>query len=107
MTKLFAIFALLSYFVKEVILSNLAVARDVLRRRPQIRPEITTLRLGPLTNRQAFVLTNMVTMTPGTLSIELSNDLSQLTVHTLYGYQIDTLKRSIERSYEPLIRNAL
>ena len=107
MKRAFAFLNLLLFFAKEVVLSNLQVARDVLGRTGRLRPGIVTIRISDLTERQAFVLANLITMTPGTLSLDLSIEERTLTLHTLYSDQTEKLQQTISAEYEPKIIHAL
>jgi len=107
MKRLIAIISLLAFYAKEVVLSNLLVARDVLSHRGRIQPGIVTIQLGHLTERQAFVLANLITMTPGTLCLDLSMERQSITLHTLYAHQREELQQTIARQYEPRISHAL
>jgi len=107
MGRLIAIIQLLAFFAKELIVSNLVVARDALRPKPCLDPEIKAMELEALSDTQVFFLANLVTMTPGTLSLDLSPDKRILTIHTLYSGQFAALAESIHRVYTPLLRKAL
>jgi multicomponent Na+:H+ antiporter subunit E len=57
------------FFVKELILANVRVARDVLRFRPQMQPAVVTLPLKGFSDAEVTMLANFITLTPGTLSL--------------------------------------
>jgi multicomponent Na+:H+ antiporter subunit E len=58
-----------------------------------------------LRNEAAIVLlANMVSLTPGTLSIDLSEDRSCLYVHTMYGEDPVETRRAIKRDFERRIQ---
>tara|TARA_B110000037_G_C16987707_1_gene451754 strand:- start:399 stop:722 length:324 start_codon:yes stop_codon:yes gene_type:complete len=106
MKRLFAIIDLLAFYLLEVVTSNLAVARDVLGSQKRIQPGIVNIKVGDLTDFQAFILANMVTMTPGTLSLDIIPEKHSLTLHTLYAQNPEELQAQISNSYERRIRNA-
>ena len=95
----------LLYYVWEVVRSNLRVASDVLRRTPRISPGIVAVPLEPMTDRQLFLLTNLITMTPGTLSLDLAQDRRTLFVHTMYARQPDEVRDQIKSDLERRVRN--
>lgn len=105
--KLFYLSELLLFFIKEVLLSNVKVARDALSPRPNINPGIVSVKLGQMSDLQLFVLANMITMTPGTLSLEFSPDKRTLTLHTLYAQDAEELQAEVTANYERRVLNAL
>ncbi len=107
MKRFFSLIELFLFFLKEVILSNVKVARDVLSPSPKIEPGFVSIDLVPMSDRQLFVLANMITMTPGTLSLEFSADKRALTLHTLYADTAATIQQDITRNYERRVLNAL
>ena len=107
MKRIFYLLELLLFFIKEVLISNLKVARDVLHPSPNLTPSFVSINLGSLNDRQRFFLANMITMTPGTLSLEFSEDKQTLLIHTLYGASVDELQEDITNNYERRVRQAL
>lgn len=107
MKRLFSIIELILFFAKEVILSNVKVARDALSPSPKINPSFVSIRLAQMSDRQIFVLANLITMTPGTLSLEVSPDKRELTLHTLYADEAASLQEDITRNYQRRVINAL
>jgi multicomponent Na+:H+ antiporter subunit E len=73
--------AFLPWALWQVILSNLAVARLVLSRRPAIAPHLVTRRPAVQGNRALTVLGALITLPPGTLTVEITQDL--LIIHAL------------------------
>lgn len=107
MKRIFSLLELMIFFAKEVLLSNIKVARDALSPNPNIEPGFVSITLGEMSDRQLFVLANMITMTPGTLSLEFSKDKRTLTVHTLYTDAATSLQEDITLNYERRVLNAL
>lgn len=107
MKRIFYIIELLAFFAKEVLVSNIKVARDVLHPSPDLTPSFVSIKLGQLNDRQRFFLANMITMTPGTLSLEFSENRDSLLVHTLYGDSAEQLQTDITNNYELRVRRAL
>lgn len=103
--KLPALCAFLPFYIKEVVLSNLRVARDILLPHSQISPGIVALRLDPMTDLQLLMLTNLITMTPGTLSLEVSEDRATLYIHSMYAGDGEDPEEDM-RNLERRIRNA-
>lgn len=93
------------FYIRELILSNLRMARDVVRLKPDYRPAIVAVPLNVQTDSDAEItlLANLISLTPGTLSLDLSPDRRTLYVHTmdvpggdLNAFR-DQLKQELER----------
>lgn len=73
------------FYIKEVVVANMFIAYDILTPPSFADPAFIEVELGePLTQRQVFVLTNLISMTPGTLSFDLSQDRTRLLLHLMY-----------------------
>jgi multicomponent Na+:H+ antiporter subunit E len=91
-------------FIRELIKSNIAVLRVVLSRRPLIRSGVIAVPTE-LTNDLALTaLANMITLTPGTLTLDISNDRRYLFVHTLNLTDPEDVKREIRNAFEVYLR---
>ncbi len=106
MKRLFAKLEFLAFYIKEVLLSNLSVARDVLSPRPRISPGIVEIRCGELDEMQGFWLANLITMTPGTLTVDISLENRVVKIHSLYADQKEEIEEMVREGYERRIRNA-
>lgn len=71
----------LPWFIREVVKSNLDVARRIWHPRLPISPRIITVRASQQTELGIAVHANSITLTPGTLSIDASE--GQIQVHAL------------------------
>ncbi|PRY15591.1 multisubunit sodium/proton antiporter MrpE subunit [Pontibacter ummariensis] len=90
------------FFLKELLVANLKIAFDILTPHYYMRPTVLALPLAVKTNFEITFLANMISLTPGTLSIDLSEDRKHLYVHALYVKQndIERLKRNIKHGFE-------
>jgi multicomponent Na+:H+ antiporter subunit E len=87
------------FYLKEILVSNLRIAGDVLRAKPAIQPGIVALNVEALSGRGAVVVANLITMTPGTLSLDISEDGRRLYVHCLYLQDPDATRTAMQRDY--------
>lgn len=69
------------WLLKEIIQSNLYVARLILTNSDQIKPQLVTIKPSQKTNTGVAVHANSITLTPGTISVDIQDDV--LTVHAL------------------------
>ncbi len=77
-----AIFFLFFYFW-EVILSNLKTAIHVINPRQRLKTAIIAVPLDLKNESEIMLLSNLIMLTPGTLSLDVSTDRSTLYVHVL------------------------
>jgi multicomponent Na+:H+ antiporter subunit E len=75
--------ALIAHFVVELVLSALKVAWLVVQPAPRLRPAIIAYPLTLSTDAQIMLFANMITLTPGTLSVDVSDDRRTLYIHTI------------------------
>jgi multicomponent Na+:H+ antiporter subunit E len=83
----------LAYFLWELILANLRVAYDVVTIRHFMRPGILAVPLEAHTDFEITALANLISLTPGTLSLDVSTDRKVLFVHVMYLGDIQEFKR--------------
>lgn len=92
-------------FSKELVLANIAVAKTVLfQHREDFAPDFLTYDLRGLTDFEIVVLTHCITLTPGTTSVEVSDDHHDLLVHALDARDPEAVRVSIKKGLEaPLL----
>ncbi|MDX9875438.1 MAG: Na+/H+ antiporter subunit E [Spongiibacteraceae bacterium] len=90
----------------DIVVANLQVARNVLGRNSQLRPAFISLPLDIEHDVAKVMLASIVTLTPGTVSADLSRDRRHLLIHTLTTDDCDTLVRVIKQRYETPLREA-
>ena len=92
------------YYLWEIVAGALRISWDVLHPRPKLAPVLVRVPVTDLSARQRLVLAALVTMTPGTLSVDLLEETNHLVVHGLYdGKDPEGLLRTIQRRYEPVV----
>ena len=87
----------LGYFAWLLVVSNLVVAREIVTRRDYIRSGIVAVPLADPSELVATVLADAITLTPGTLSVELREYPPMLFVHVLHVRDVEGVRRDIER----------
>lgn len=91
---------LLLYFVWELLRANLRVALDVITPRHRMRPGVIAVPLDAKTDGEITLLACMITLTPGTLSLDVSPDRRVMYVHSMYIRDADEEKRAIKQGFE-------
>jgi len=95
------------FFFRELVLSNLRIAYDVVTPRLQARPQIIAIPLEARTDTEITLLANFLTLTPGTLSLDVSADRRVLYVHAMYVDDHDRFIEEIKRGMEARLLEAL
>lgn len=72
-------------FLWDLTASSVAVARAVLSPRIISKPRLVTVPLTVTTDTQITLVANFISLTPGTLSIDVSPDRKTLLVHDLFA----------------------
>lgn len=103
--KIPAVFVLTVFFIKELIRANLKIAHDVVAVHTFLQPAVVAVPLDVKTDLEIMMLANIITLTPGTLSLKLSEDRKTLYVHTLYLDEgsIEIFKRNLKQGFEKKI----
>jgi multicomponent Na+:H+ antiporter subunit E len=88
------------FFVLEVIKANLRVAYEVLTPGHQMMPGVVAIPLDARTDAEITILANLITLTPGTLSLDVSTDRSVLFIHAMYVENVIEFKQQIKQGLE-------
>lgn len=94
-------------FLREVVVANLQVARIILHPRLPIRPAFIVVPLDLHDDLQITTLANMITLTPGTLTVDVAPDRSALYVHCLAADDADAVRAQIKRQFEAPLAEAV
>jgi multicomponent Na+:H+ antiporter subunit E len=89
-----------AYFVRILIVANLEVAYEILTPGYGMSPRVLRYPVDGLTDVQVTWLANAITLTPGTLSIDVLGDADDphrcLHIHAMYGSDRDALVASLD-----------
>ena len=88
------------FIMRELFLSTLRVAWEVMTPSKKRRQGIIAVPLAVQTDLEISLLANLITFTPGTLSLDVSSDRSVLYVHTMFLDDPETLRREIKEGFE-------
>jgi multicomponent Na+:H+ antiporter subunit E len=88
------------FFLWELFKANLRVTFEVLTVQHHMRPGVVAIPLDVKTDQEITLLANLITLTPGTLSLDVSTDRRVLYVHGMYIDDPDEFARSIKEGFE-------
>ncbi len=95
------------FYLQEILLSNLRVAYDALAPTYQMKPGILEIPLDAKTDTEILAFSNLMTMTPGTMTFALSEDRSKLYIHAMYVDHPDVFKKEIKTNFEQRLLRVL
>ena len=86
---------LAAFFLYELVLSNVRMAALILRPRLQPKATILDVPVEAESDEELALLSDLVTLTPGTLSLDVTDDGRTLLVHVLSAEDPDEVRRQI------------
>ncbi len=105
--KVWQIANLALYLAWHILLANVQIAWRVLKPRLDVQPAMIAVHLHARTDAEATLVANLITLTPGTLSVDISPDRSTLYVHAMDLRNPQGFKRSIREGLERRILEVL
>ncbi|HUP48787.1 MAG TPA: Na+/H+ antiporter subunit E [Thermoanaerobaculia bacterium] len=94
---------LVAHFVRDLVVANLRLAHDILTPTHHARPAIIAIPLDVTTDGEITLLANLITLTPGTLTLDVSADRRVLYIHSMYTFDIESVRREIKEGVEKRI----
>ena len=88
------------FFVRELVWASLRVAFDIVTLTHHMKPAVVAVPLDVTTDAQITLLANLITLTPGTLSLDVSDDRKTLYVHVMYLADKVKLIAGIKNGFE-------
>ncbi|MDJ0853738.1 MAG: Na+/H+ antiporter subunit E [Desulfobacterales bacterium] len=98
---------LAGYFLYQLIVSNFRVMWEVITPRPSSRPGIIGIELAARTDMEIMLVANMISLTPGTLSLDISDDRRVLYVHFMFLDDPALARHEIKDGLERRVLEAL
>ena len=95
---------LAGFFVWELLLANVRVAADVLRPRTGIRPAVVAIPLDVTSDGEILLLSMLINITPGSVTIDLSEDRRTLYVHVMHMTSAEATRREIKEGFERRVK---
>ena len=100
LTRFFRFVGLFFFFLWELLMANLRVAYEVLTPGYQMRAAIIAIPLDAESDLEITVLANLITLTPGTLSLDVSADRKTLYIHAMHVHDVERFRNDIKARLE-------
>jgi multicomponent Na+:H+ antiporter subunit E len=96
-------------YVWDLIRANLRVAHDVITPRHHMRPGVIGIPLDVQSDAEITMLANLLTLTPGSLALDVSPDRKILYIHAMYIDEgnVEKLRREIKTNLEKRVLQVL
>jgi multicomponent Na+:H+ antiporter subunit E len=109
LVKTVQVVELVAFVLWELLLANLRVAYDVLTPGYHMRPGVVAIPLDAKSDIEITLLANLITLTPGTLSLDVSSDRRVLYIHVMYvdNDDLDEVRRKIKSGFERRVLEVL
>jgi multicomponent Na+:H+ antiporter subunit E len=91
----FAALRLAGWFVVQLVGSNILLTREVLSPRSRVNTGVVACPLRTSSSRLTTVITNVIALTPGTMTVEITLEPTVLYVHVLRLDDVDTVRDSV------------
>ena len=107
-TIAFRILGFFFFFLYEMLKANWQVAYEVMTSHLHIKPGIVKIELEAKTDLEITLLSNLISLTPGTLVVDVSDDKKVMYVHGMYLEDkekfIDSIKTGLEKPLLNIMR---
>lgn len=101
--RVWAIFKLLLIFIRELIISSFVVIGHIIRPKLAIRPGIFAYETRLTSAWEVTLLSNLICLTPGTLTLDVSGDGKTLYIHAIDIEDAGQLTEQIRGTFEQAI----
>ena len=92
------------FFLKELFVANAKVAYDVITPVLHMRPGVIAMPLEAETDIEITLVANLISLTPGTLSLDVSDDRRVLYIHAMFMADEQELRDSLHELERRILR---
>jgi len=107
-TRIPKVIIFLLYFSKEIVKGSIKIAYDIATPKHFMRPGIIAVPLSCTTDLEITILANVITFTPGTMSLDVSTDRKVLYVYSVYisdeATEVAHIKNGLEKKLLEVLR---
>jgi multicomponent Na+:H+ antiporter subunit E len=92
------------FFAWELVVANVQVAYEVVTPRHRLRPGIVRVPVQSRSSLELTLLSNLISLTPGTLTLEVDRDGESLFIHGMYVDPVDEFRARVQRLERELLK---
>ncbi|NLE85724.1 MAG: Na+/H+ antiporter subunit E [Myxococcales bacterium] len=105
--KVHAVLSLAAFLFWAFMIANLRMAIDVMRPVRHMKPGIVQIPLDAETDYELLLLSTLINLTPGTISLDISKDNKILYLHVMHVADADAVRREIKHNFERRVLEVL
>lgn len=105
--RLWAIVKITGFFLWALLTSSIRVAWEVITPTPHMNPGVIAVPLEDLSDEEITLMANLISLTPGTLSLDVSDDKSRLYVHAMYIDDVEALRNELKYDFERRVKRVI
>ncbi|KQI72596.1 sodium:proton antiporter [Loktanella sp. 5RATIMAR09] len=102
--RAYRIVRLVLYFLYDLCVSSIRVAYDVITPTDYSNPKILEMPLDVKSDIEILLVTNLISLTPGTLSLDVTPDRKTLIVHAMFADDPDAVIASLKNGMERMVK---
>jgi len=99
--------ALWAYFLWDLLLSNIRVAIEVVTPNDDLRCGVVAVPLDTKSEAATTLFATLINLTPGAVSLDVSDDRRTLYVHTMHLKSAEAFRRHLKDGLERRVKEAL
>jgi multicomponent Na+:H+ antiporter subunit E len=103
----YRVFAFIGFSLWSIVKANIEVARIVLNPKAKLRPGIVAMPLDLKSDSGITTLANLITLTPGTVTLDVSSDKRTLYMHVLDVQDAEQLRQDTKDQFERRVMELL
>jgi multicomponent Na+:H+ antiporter subunit E len=92
------------FFGWALIVANIRVAIDVMRPNTSIRPAVVAVPLDVTSDAEILLLSMLINITPGSVTIDLAEDRRTLYVHVMHMVSAEASRDEIKDGFEQRVK---
>jgi multicomponent Na+:H+ antiporter subunit E len=94
-------------FLYELVVSSIQVIWDVITPNHKARPGIIAMPLDVEDEMEVLLVTNLISLTPGTLSLDVTDDCKTLFIHAMFADDPDAIRAQMKQGMERWVIEAM
>lgn len=98
--KVIQVLQFIGFTLWEIFRASLALAWIIIHPRLTLYPAIVAVPIDAHTDMEIVVLSNLITLSPGTLTLDVSDDRKTLYVHTMVLQDPEQFRRELKQGFE-------
>lgn len=105
--RTFALIGLIVYFLYDLVRSSVGVVWEIMTPTVYSKPALLRMPLDAETDMEIMLTANLISLTPGTLTVDVAPDRSYLLIHAMFVDDPDATITDLKRGMERRVLEAL